>query len=109
VRLNRINDEIKKEAAIIIHELKDPRLAALITVTSVNTTNDLKQCKIYVAIMGDEKEKKETFDALSRSAGFIRKEIAHNINLRNTPEIRFIEDDSLEYGLKMEKLLDSVK
>ena len=108
VRLNRINDEIKKEAAIVIRELKDPRLAKMITVTAVKTTNDLKQCKIYVAVMGDMGEKENSLELLTRSAGFIRREIAHNLNLRNTPEISFVRDDSLDESYRIGKLLDSL-
>jgi ribosome-binding factor A len=109
-RLIRVNDEILKETALIIRgELKDPRLQSMITVTRVNTTNDLKYCKIYVSIMGTEEEKAAAYEALKNSAGFIRKQIAARINLRSTPEISFIEDTSLDEGYRMGKILDTLK
>ncbi|MDR1687642.1 MAG: 30S ribosome-binding factor RbfA [Clostridiales bacterium] len=109
-RLIRVNDEILKETAQIIRgELKDPRLQSMVTVTRVNTTNDLKYSKIYVSVMGTEEEKASALVALKNSAGFIRKQIAARINLRVTPEISFIEDTSLDEGYRMGKILDSLK
>lgn len=109
-RLTRINDEILKEVAEIIRaELKDPRLDKMIVVTRVNTTNDLKQCKIYVSIMGSEDEKKEALIGLKNSAGFIRKQIASRLNLRNTPELAFVVDDSLDESYRISKILDEIK
>lgn len=111
-RMIRINDEILKEAANIIRaELKDPRMPkeTLCSVTRADTTNDLKYCKIYVSVLGDDTQKKEVLEALKNASGFIRHEIAERINLRNTPELKFILDDSMEYSAKIEKLIDQVK
>lgn len=108
-RIIRINDEILKEIAIIIRaEIKDPRLTAMTSVVTVDTTNDLKYCKVFISVLGDEKQKKDSLDALKSSAGFIRKQVASRINLRNTPELKFILDDSLEHGMKIAKLIEDV-
>ncbi|MDL2248792.1 30S ribosome-binding factor RbfA [Tyzzerella sp. OttesenSCG-928-J15] len=105
-RLMRINDEIFKECANILRtELKDPRISSMVTVTKVDTTKDLSYAKIYVSIMGEDDKKKEVLDGLKNAAGFIRSRIAAAVNLRNTPELKFVLDDSLEYSLKMEKLI----
>jgi len=77
----------------------------MVSVTKVDTTSDLSYSKIYVSIMGDDEQKKEVLEGLKNAAGFIRGRIASSVNLRNTPELRFILDDSLEYSLKMSKLI----
>jgi ribosome-binding factor A len=109
-RLTRIDDEIMKEAAVLMRGgLKDPRLNKFITVTRAKTTSDLKFCKIYVSVMGTAEEKSEVMSALEKSAGFFRSELAHSINLRNTPEISFVLDESLDESLRMSKILDEIK
>lgn len=106
-RMVKINDEILKEVANIVRaELKDPRLGAMTSVVKVETTNDLKYCKIYVSVLGDEHEKKNTMIGLANAQGFIRRQVALRVNLRNTPELKFILDESLEHGMRMEKLID---
>ena len=108
-RMIRINDEIKKEVSEIIRsELKDPRIGLITSVLKVETTNDLKYCKIYVSILGDDEKKGETIEGLKNASGFIRKQIATRINLRNTPELKFILDNSLEYGFKISKIIDDI-
>ena len=108
-RMIRINDEIKKEVSEIIRsELKDPRIGLITSVLKVETTNDLKYCKIYVSILGDDEKKGETIEGLKNASGFIRKQIAVRINLRNTPELKFILDNSLEYGFKISKIIDDI-
>jgi len=109
-RLQRIDDEIMKEVAELIRDgLKDPRLNRLITVTRVKTTSDLRYCKIYVSVMGTADEKAETMEGLSHSAGFLRTQIAARINLRQTPEITFVLDDSLDESIRISKILDGIK
>ncbi len=110
-RMIRINEEIMKELNRIIREdLKDPRVVShLTTVLKVDTTPDLKYCKVFVSVFGDEEEKSETIEGLKNSAGHIRSELARTINLRNTPKPTFVLDDSLEYGDRISKLLESVK
>lgn len=104
-RIDRISEEVKRELSAIIRELKDPRLNTMVSVVSVRVTKDLKYAKAYISIMGDEKAKKDGFAALKNAAGFIRKEIGHRINLRQTPEFTFIEDDSIEYGAHINEIL----
>jgi ribosome-binding factor A len=103
----RINDEILREVSDIIRsEIKDPRLPLVVSVTKVDTTSDLSYCKVHISIMGNDHEKKEALDVLKSSAGFIRGQIARRINLRNTPEFKFVIDDSMEYSIKISKLID---
>lgn len=108
-RIIKINEEIKREVSgIISRELKDPRINHMTTIVSVDTTPDLKFCKIFVSVLGDEESQKNTLDGLKRSTGYIRNELAKRINLRNTPEITFVVDQSIEYGMNMSKLIDEV-
>ncbi len=108
-RMIRINDEIKKEISEIIRsELKDPRVGVITSVLKVETTSDLKYCKIFISILGDDQKKTETMEVLKNASGFIRKRIAENINLRNTPELKFVLDDSLEYSIKISKIIDDI-
>ncbi len=104
----RINEEVRRELSNIIRELKDPRISLMTSVTSVEVAPDLKTCKIFISVLGDEKARKDTMDGLKSSKGFIRRELAHTINLRNTPELTFFEDDSIEYGVKMSKMIDDL-
>ncbi len=107
-RLGRIEEEYKKELSQIIgYELKNPNVTGLISVTKVKVTNDLKYAKIYVSIL-NAKDVKETMTALKKSAGFIRSELARKVNLRNTPELLFELDDSLEYGAKIDTILKEI-
>lgn len=108
-RIIKINEEIKHELSAIIREgLKDPRVDTLVSIIHVDTTPDLKHCKINVSTLGDEHKQQETIEGLKNSSGFIRRELAHRINLRNTPELHFVIDHSIEYGVKMSKLIDEV-
>ena len=107
-RLGRIDEEYKKEISqIISYKLKNPNVTGLISVTKVKVTNDLKYAKVYVRIL-NSKNLKETMDGLKKSSGFIRSELARKINLRNTPEILFELDDSLEYGAKIDSILKEI-
>jgi len=78
----------------------------MVCVTKVETTSDLNHAKIFVSIMGDETQKKEVLEGLKNASGFIRRGIAERINLRITPELKFVSDDSLDYSLKMAKLIE---
>lgn len=110
-RLGRINEEYKKAISrIISQEVKDPRIKAMVSVTEVSVTNDLKQCKVYVSIFGKNKdEEKNTYDALKNTRGFIRSRLSNEVNLRNTPEITFIVDNTIDYGMHIDELLRKVK
>ena len=108
-RMIRINDEIKKEVSTILRgELKDPRVGVITSVLKVDTANDLKYCKIFVSILGDDEKKEEVMQVLNRASGFVRSLIAKRINLRVTPEIKFILDDSLEYSFKIDKIIREI-
>ena len=108
-RMIRINDEIARVTADIIRsELSDPRIGAVVSVLRAETTQDLKHCKVFVSVLGESEQQKETMNALTKAAGFIRKRVAEIINLRQTPEIKFIFDDSIEHGMRMRKLIESV-
>lgn len=104
-RLNRINEELKKELSqIISYELKNPNVTGMISVTKVKITPDFKYAKIYVSIL-NSKNVKKTMDGLKESSGFLRSKIAKNINLRVAPELVFELDDSLEYGERIDTIL----
>ena len=105
----RINGEVQRVLAEVIRgEIKDPRISPLTSVVSVEVAPDLKTCKAWISVYGDEEAQKATLEGLRSAEGFIRKELARRINLRNTPEIRFIVDQSIAYGVKMSKLIDEV-
>ena len=110
-RGGRINEEVKREISVLIRdEIKDPRLTAMISVTAVKVTKDLRYAKVYVSIFcNSDEEKKENFEGLKSAAGFIRKEIAHRINLRQSPQIIFELDDSIDYGMHIDSLIAKSK
>lgn len=109
IKNNRINDAVLRElSAIIRSEIKDPRIAPMTTVTAVEVAPDLKTCKAYVSVLGDAEKKEETLAGLANSRGYIRRLLAQNLNLRNTPEISFRLDESIEYGNRMSQLIDEV-
>ena len=108
-RMVRINDEIQREIADIIRtEIKDPRMAPMVSVVKVETTQDLKFCKVYISVLGTEEEAHNTMEALKSGEGFIRKLVAERVNLRLTPKLIFKHDDSLEYSIRMSKLIDEI-
>lgn len=105
----RVNGEVQRElAGIIRSDIKDPRINPLTSVVAVEVAPDLKTCKAYISVLGDEQSQKDTLAGLKSAEGYIRRELARSINLRNTPEIRFILDQSIEYGVNMSKMIDSV-
>lgn len=107
-RVERINEELKKEISHIInYELSNPNVTGLISVTKAKITPDLKYAKVYVSIL-NSKNMKETLAGLKKSAGFIRSEIAKRINLRVTPELIFELDDSIQYGAKIDSILRDI-
>lgn len=109
IKNTRINMEIQKELSNIIRlEIKDPRIHPMTTVVSAQVTPDLKYCKAYISVLGDEEAAKATIEGLKSAEGYIRRELARKVNLRNTPEIKFIMDQSIEYGVNMSKLIDEV-
>ena len=109
IKNTRINGEVQKELSNIIHnEIKDPRIHPMTSVVSVEVAPDLKSCKAYISVLGEEEAQKETLEGLKNAAPYIRRQLAHSVNLRNTPEIFFILDQSIEYGVHMTRLIDEV-
>ena len=110
IKNTRINMEVQRELSEIIRtEIKDPRVnGAMTSVVAVEVTPDLKYCKAYISVLGDQDSVNSTLEGLNSAMGFIRRELAHSINLRNTPEITFIMDQSIEYGVTMSKKIDDV-
>ena len=105
----RINESVKEELSNIIrNEVKDPRIAPVVSVTEAIGATDLKTCKVMISVLGDEKAKEDTMEGLKSSSGFIRHMLAVNLNLRNTPELHFKLDESIEYGVQMSKRIDEV-
>ncbi len=105
---NRINGEVRRSLSEIIRDVKDPRVDPFCSVTEVRVAPDLKTCKVFVSVLGDEEKEKETLLGLKSAEGFIRRELAARVNLRNTPELTFIMDDSIRYGMEMSKKIDEV-
>lgn len=109
VRLNRVAEQIKKELGIVIQrEMKDPRIG-FITVTGVEVSNDLSQAKVYISVLGQEEQKRESLKALEKAQGFLRSEIGARIQMRHVPELLFKLDHSIEYGNKIESIISQLK
>ena len=109
IKNTRINGEVQRELSNIIRgEIKDPRINPLTSVVAVEVAPDLKTCKAYISVLGDEESQAKTLAGLKSAEGFIRSKLAKTVNLRNTPEIRFVLDRSIEYGVKMSKMIDEV-
>ena len=109
IKNTRINGEVLKELSTIIRgEIKDPRIHPMTSVVAVEVAPDLKSCKAYISVLGDEAAQKDTLAGLKSAEGYIRTKLAHTVNLRNTPQIRFILDQSIEYGVNMSKLINDV-
>ena len=109
IKNTRVNGEVQRELSrIISREIKDPRIAPMTSVVAVEVAPDLKSCKAYISVLGDEQAQQDTLAGLKSAVGYIRRELARTINLRNTPEIRFVIDISIEYGVNMSKLIDDV-
>ncbi len=107
-RIERINEEYRRELSQIIgYELKNSNITGMISVTKVKVTTDLKYAKVYVSIL-NSKNIKDTLAGLKKSSGFIRTELAKRVNLRNTPELIFELDDSIEYGAKIDTILREI-
>lgn len=109
VKNTRVNGEVQRVLAEIIRgEIKDPRISPLTSVVAVEVAPDLKSCKAWISVLGGEEQRKDTLAGLKSAEGFIRRQIAKTINLRNTPEITFVMDQSIEYGVNMSHKIDEV-
>lgn len=109
IKNTRINMEVQRELSEIIRSgIKDPRIHPMTSVVAVEVTPDLKYCKAYISVLGDEEAAKATVEGLRSASSYVRRELARRVNLRNTPEIKFILDQSIEYGVNMSKLIYEV-
>lgn len=109
IKSTRINGEVQRTLAEIIRgEIKDPRISPMTSVVSVEVAPDLKTCKAYISVLGDQEAQEDTLQGLKSAEGYIRSCLAKTINLRNTPQIRFVLDQSIEYGVNMSRLIDEV-
>ena len=109
IKNTRINTEVQRELSNIIRGgIKDPRVAPWTSVVAVEVAPDLKTSKAYISVLGDEKAQADTIAGLQSAEGYIRRELARTLNMRNTPEIRFVLDQSIEYGVNMSKKIDEV-
>lgn len=105
----RVNAEVQHELSNIIrNEIKDPRISTMTSVVAVDVTPDLKFAKAYISVLGSKEEQESTIKGLKNAEGYIRRQLASSINLRNTPQITFVLDQSIEYGVNMSKLIDEV-
>ena len=109
VKNTRVNGEVMRVLAEVIRsEIKDPRINPMTSVVAVEVAPDLKTCKAWISVLGNEESQKDTLAGLKSTEGYIRNQLARKINLRNTPEIRFIIDQSIEYGVNMSRMIDEV-
>ena len=109
IKNTRINGEVQKVLSEIIRgEIKDPRISPLTSVVSVSVAPDLKTCKAFISVLGNEEAQENTMAGLKSAVGYVRRQLAKELNLRNTPEITFVLDQSIEYGVNMSKMIDHV-
>ena len=109
IKNTRINEEVLKElSSIIRNEVKDPRISPFTSVVDCEVAPDLKTAKVYISVLGSEEDLDKTMAGLKSSAGYIRRQLAHTVNLRNTPELTFIKDASIAYGVEMSKKIEDV-
>ncbi len=105
----RVNGEVQRVLAEIIRgEIKDPRISPWTSVVAVEVAPDLKSCKAWISVLGNEEVRENTLQGLKSAEGFIKRQLAKTINLRNTPEITFVMDQSIEYGVNMSRKIDEV-
>ncbi len=109
IKNTRINGEVQKELSTLIsREIKDPRINPMTSVVAVEVSPDLKTARVYISVLGDDESKASTLKGLKSAASFMRGQLAKSLNLRNTPELSFVIDNSIEYGVHMSKLIDEV-
>ncbi len=109
IKNTRINTEVQRELSNIIRGgIKDPRVAPMTSVVAVEVAPDLKTCRAYISVLGDQKAQEDTIRGLQSAEGYIRRELARTINMRNTPQIRFIMDQSIEYGVNMTRKINEL-
>ena len=107
-RLDRINEDIKRELAKLLRELKDPRIPAIVSIVAVNVSGDLRYAKAYISTVKGGEDTKNAVKGLQNAAGYIRREMSHRVELRYQPEFLFYEDDSIEHGIGISKMLKEI-
>ena len=109
IKNTRVNAEVQKELSNILRGgIKDPRVAPMTSVVAAEVAPDLKTCRAYISVLGDKETQENTIKGLQSAEGYIRRELAHSLNMRNTPEVKFILDQSIEYGVNMSKKIDEI-
>ncbi|KAI4444042.1 30S ribosome-binding factor RbfA [Schaedlerella arabinosiphila] len=109
IKNTRVNAEVQRELSQILRGgIKDPRVAPMTSVVAVEVAPDLKTCKAYISVFGDRKAQEDTLKGLQSAERYIRRELARTINMRNTPEIQFVLDQSIEYGVNMSRKIDEL-
>ena len=109
IKNTRVNAEVQRELSNILRGgIKDPRVAPMTSVVAVEVAPDLKTCKAYISVFGDRKAQEDTLDGLRSAERYIRRELARTINMRNTPEIQFVLDQSIQYGVNMSRKIDEL-
>ena len=106
-RINRINEDIQRTLADLLRTVKDPRVQGLISITRVDTTTDLRYCRVYVSVL-DRSDVKDVVKGLKSAAGYLRRELGRELTLRYTPELQFVADDSIERGVRMVSMIDEI-
>ncbi len=109
-RMYRIDEEVKRAlSSIIMNDVKDDRLSTMVSVTHVEITSDLSYAKVHVSVYDTDKKRSASIEALNHGASFIRTRLAKSVKIRRVPELHFVLDESIDYGMKIAKLLDDVK
>lgn len=109
IKNTRVNAEVQRELSNILRGgIKDPRVNPMTSVVAVEVAPDLKTCKVYISVLGDVTSQADTLKGLNSAGGFIRRELARKLNMRNTPELTFVLDQSIEYGVNMSRMIDEV-
>lgn len=108
-RINKINEEMRRELSAIMREVKDSRIPMMTSIVAVNVTNDLSYAKVYVSVMGNEEVQKKALEGLKSAAGFMRRELGRKMTIRHTPELVFELDRSIEHGAHINEVISSLK
>jgi len=108
-RVRKINEEIRRILSDIIRkDIKDPRVSGMVSIVRVDTSKDLRHAKVYVSVMGEDHEAERTIEGLSKAAGFIRRELGHEMSAYYVPELTFVLDDSIEYSIDISRKINEL-
>jgi len=108
-RINRISEEIRKEISDIIrHDVKDPRISEMASIVKVEVTGDLRYAKVYISVLGNEEDRKNTMEGLKKASGFIRRELGNRLDIRYIPELQFVSDHSIEYSVEISRRINEL-